>query len=151
MYLVVPLQPEVGLFGPVDTFLAPVIEYVLLVLVLANMGARAAEYSQHRRQASEGADAITRHPARVTTTMLLIVLSFYLATVSYEAGIVTSTLVVGMAITDLFEFESRKVEARRDIPLEQPKGAIAASVFVLLYVAYNALFFLVADLWNAVV
>jgi hypothetical protein len=151
MYLVVPLQPEVGLFGPVDTFLAPVLEYVLLVLVLANMGARAAEYSQHRRQAREGADAITRHPARVATTMLLIVLSFYLATVSYEAGLVTSTLVVGLAITDLFEFESRKVEARRDIPLEQPKGAIAASVFVLLYVAYNALFFLVADLWNAVV
>jgi hypothetical protein len=151
MYLVVPLQPEVGLFGPVDTFLAPVLEYLLLVLVLANMGARAAEYSQHRRQAREGADAITRHPARVATTMLLMVLSFYLATVSYEAGMVTSTLVVGMAITDLFEFESRKVEARRDIPLEQPKGAIAASVFVLLYVAYNALFFLVADLWSAVV
>ncbi len=151
MYPPVPLQPEVGLFGPVDTLLAPYIDYLLLVVVIANMGARAAEYSQHRRQAREGADAITRHPARVATTLVLVVLAFYLATVSYEAGIVTSTLVVGLAITDLFEFESRKVEARRDIPIEQPKGAIAASVFVLLYVAYNALFFLVADLWSAVV
>jgi hypothetical protein len=150
--LVVGQAPSVPVFGPVDTLLGPYIEYVLLVLVLVNLGARAAEYSRHVRQAEEdGAEAITRHPLRVATNFLLVVGAFYLATVEYHAGMVFSVLVVGMVIADLFELESRKVEARRDIDIERPKGAIAASLFTLAYISYTTLFFVVAPVWDAIV
>ncbi len=48
-------------------------------------------------------------------------------TLHHHGGMVLSVLVLGAVITDFFEFESRKVEARRDIPLERPKGAIVAA------------------------
>jgi len=64
---------------------------------------------------------------------------------------VLSVLVVGMVIADLFEFEARRVEARREIAIDRPKGSIVASLFVLAYVAYISLFFLVAPVWDAVV
>lgn len=153
----VPLQPtleppEVTIIPVVDQFVAPYLPYILLVLVLLNLVARAREYGQHRDQADEGgADALTRNTVRLATNVLLVVGAAYYATVSYEAGIVLSVLVIGMVISDLFEFEARKVEARREIPIERPNGAIAASVLVLLYVAYNSLFFLVAPLWEVVV
>jgi len=53
---------------------------------------------------------------------------------------VMSVLVVGMVITDFFEFESRKVEARRDLPLDRPKAAIGAWVLALLYVLFQVAF-----------
>ncbi|MFC6836250.1 DUF7313 family protein [Halomarina ordinaria] len=146
------MQSSVSLFGPVDTILGPYIEYVLLVLVLVNMVARAAEYRSHVKQARDGGvDAIGRNPVRVATNFLLLVGGFYFLTVEYHAGFVFSVLVVGMVITDVFEFESRLVEARRDIGIERPKGSIAASVLVLLYAAYTSLFFLIADYWGAVI
>jgi hypothetical protein len=43
------------------------------------------------------------------------------------------------------------VEARRQIEVERPKGAIAASMLALLYIAYQTLFFVIAPVWNAVV
>jgi len=145
-------QTSVPIFGPVDTLLAPYLEYVLLVLVLVNLGARAVEYGQHVRQARDGgADAIARNAVRVATNFLLAVGAFYLATFEYHAGMVLSVLVVGMVIADLFEFEARRVEARREIAIDRPKGSIVASLFVLAYVAYISLFFLVAPVWDAVV
>jgi hypothetical protein len=140
------------IFGPLDTVLAGSMVYVLLGLVVVNMATRAWEHRTHRQQyESGGSDAISRHPARVATTVLLILGSFYYMTLHYHAGMVTSVLVLGLFITDFFEFESRKVEARRDIDLDPPKAAIGASVLVLLYVAYNGLFFLVSDYWAAIV
>lgn len=144
-------EPFVSLFGPVDAVLSPYIAYVLLGLMILNLVGRAAEYEQHVRQAREGAENITRHPLRVGTNFLLIVGSFYYLTVHHHAGMVTSVLVLGVFITDLFEFESRKVEARREIDLERPKGAIAASLLALTYIAYQTLFFIIEPLWNAVV
>jgi hypothetical protein len=144
--------PSVSLFGPIDALLAPYLEYVLLVLVILNLVGRAVEYNQHVRQAEEGgADAIARNPLRVGTNFLLVVGAFYYATVEYHAGFVLSVLVVGMFITDMFEFESRKVEARQNLPIERPKGAIAASLFVFLYAAYQSVFFVIAPIWNAIV
>ena len=142
----------VSLFGPIDTLLASVIEYVLLGLLVVNMAVRGWEYSQHVSQAEEGgADAIERNAARVATNFLLIVGSFYYLTVHHHGGLVFSVLVLGLFLTDLFEFEARKVEARRGIEIEAPKGAIAASFLALLYIAYQSVFFLVAPFWNAVV
>lgn len=146
------MEPSVPIFGPIDTLLAPYIAYILLVLVVVNMASRAMEHNQHVRQANDGsAEDITRNPIRVATNVALVLGGFYYATVHYHAGVVFSMLVVGLFITDLFEIESRRVEARREIEIERPKGAITASVLVLLYIAYQTLFFLIAPYWNAVV
>jgi ABC-type transport system involved in cytochrome c biogenesis permease subunit len=145
------MEPSVTLFGPVDTLVGPYIEYIILVLVLANIGARALEYSQHVSQAEEGDEAITRGAPRVATNALLVVTSFYYMTLHAHAGMVMSVLVLGMVITDVFEFESRKVEARQGWDLDRPMGAIGASVLVFLYAAFQSLFFLVAPIWDAIV
>jgi hypothetical protein len=142
---------EPVLFGPVDNLLAPVIEWVVLALVLANFATRAIAHRTHVQQAQEGADAISRHPAHQAVTILLLIVSFYFATVDYNGGIVLSTLVVGMVLTDFFEFESRRVEARTDREIERPKGSLVASLLVAVYAGYQSLFFLIEPLWGAVV
>lgn len=145
------MAPSVTLFGPLDTVVGPYVEYVLLALIVVNMAARAVEYRAHVRQAREGPEAIARNPVRVATNALLVVTAFYYATLHPHGGVVASVLVLGLVITDIFELESRKVEARREIDLDRPKGAIAASVLVLLYAAYQSLFFLLGPVWSAVV
>lgn len=131
------MDPSVTLFGPVDTFLAPVLIYLLLVLAVLNMAGRAIEYKQLKRQAEAGADALARHPLRVGTNFLLVVGGFYLLTVERHAGIIISLFAVTLVLADLFEFESRKVEVRQDWDLESPKGSIGASVIMLLYIVYQ--------------
>jgi uncharacterized membrane protein len=144
------------LFGPVDAILGgdhhPAILYVLIVLAVANVITRAIAHRSHVKQArEEGVDAISQLPAHVATSILLILGSYYLATVKLHAGIVLSVLVVGMFITDFFELEARRVEARNDRSLNRPNGAIAASVLVVLYAGYSSLFFVIAPVWNAIV
>jgi hypothetical protein len=139
------------LFGPIDDLLAPVIEWVVLALVVANLVTRAIAHRTHVRQAREGAEAISRHPAHQAVTVLLVVASFYFATVDYNGGMVLSTLVLGMVITDFFEFEARKVEARTNEEIGRPKGSLAASLLVAAYAGYLSLFFLIEPLWQAVV
>lgn len=145
------MAPSVTLFGPLDTYVGPYVEYVLLALIVVNMAARAVEYRGHVRQAAEGPEAIGRNPVRVATNALLVVTAFYYATLHVHGGVVASVLVLGLVITDVFELEARKVEARREIDLERPKGALVASVLVLLYAAYQSLFFLLEPVWSAVV
>ena len=145
------MDPSVTLFGPVDTYLAPVIGYVMLVLIVLNTVGRGVEYSRITSQAEEGVEAISRHPLRVATNFLLVVGGFYYLTVERHAGMIVSLLVVGLFLTDFFEFESRKVEARQGWDVERPWGAIGASAVALLYIAYQALFFLVRPYWSAVV
>jgi len=142
---------EPALFGPIDALLAPVIEWLVLALVVANLVTRQVAHRSHVRQAEDGAEAVSRHPAHQAVTALLVLASFYLATVSYQAGMVLSTLVLGMVLTDFFEFESRKVEARTDKEIERPKGSIVASLLVAAYAGYLTLFFLIEPLWSAVV
>ena len=142
---------EPALFGPIDDLLAPVIEWVVLALVVANVATRAIAHRTHVRQADDGDEAISRHPAHQAVTVLLMLASFYFATVDYHGGMVLSTLVLGMLITDFFEFEARKVEARENRPIERPKGSLVASLLVAAYVGYQTLFFVVEPLWRAVV
>lgn len=146
------MAPFVSLFGPIDAILAPYVEYVLLVLLLVNMAARILEYNQHREQAEDGDwKALSRHPLRVGTNLLLVVGTFYYLTLHHHAGLVFSTLILGLFIADLFEFESRQVEVRQGFDLDRPKGAIAASVLALLYILFHTLFFLVKPVWNQVI
>jgi len=145
------MQPSVSIFGPLDA-IAPFAEYVVLALVLVNMATRA---FAHRRQVSQyesgGAEAVSRHPLHVASNVALVLGAFYYTTLHQHTGIVLSTLVVGLFITDFFEFESRLVEARQDMPIERPKGALAASVLVLLYAGYLALFWVIAGPFEAIV
>ena len=145
------MQP-LALFGPVDTILQPIIEYVVLALVLVNMATRFMAHRENVRAArEEGAEAVSRSTVHEITTVLLVLASFYLLTVHHHAGIVLSSLVLGLFITDFFEFEARKVEAIEERPLDRPKAALAASVLVLLYAAYLSVFFIIQPLWNSVV
>jgi hypothetical protein len=143
--------PSVTFFGPLDTVLGPYMGYVVLALAVVNIATRALAHRRHVAQVDDGADELSRHPAHVASNVLLVLASFYYLTLNHHSGVVAATLIVGLFITDFFEFEARKVEARRGIDLERPKGAIAASVLVLMYVAYITLFFIVKPIWSAIV
>ncbi|MFC5970284.1 hypothetical protein ACFPYI_02980 [Halomarina salina] len=141
-----------SLFGVVDAVLRPYVALLILVLVLVNMVARALEYRSIVSDARDGGiDSVSRSGLRVATNFLLVVLSFYYATVHFHAGTVLSILVVGMVITDLFEFESRLVEIRQEFSIDRPNAAIAASVLVLMYISYLTLFQFVKPFWSQVV
>jgi ABC-type xylose transport system permease subunit len=139
-----------SLLGPVDA-LRPYVEYVVLALVLLNMVTRLIAHRTHRRQAQRGAEAVTRHPAHVLSGILLVLGAFYYTTVHHHAGMVLAMLALGVIITDFFEFEARKVEARSERTLERPKAALAASVLVLGYALFQSLFFIVEPIFSSII
>jgi len=153
------MQPSVTLFGPLDAIMgntapggALVIEYVLLALVVVNLLTRQLAHRKHNAQYEEGgSEAISRHPIHVASNIVLLLTSFYYMTLHHHGGLVMSVLVLGVLITDFFEFESRKVEARRDLDLERPKGSLVAVALVLLYAAYQSLFWVIEGPWSAIV
>lgn len=146
------MEPSVTIFGPLDTIVGPYIEWVLLVLAAANLATRALAHNRHVDQAEDGgAENISRFVPHQAVNVVLVLAAFYYATLHAHGGIVASVLVIGVFLSDFFEFEARKVEARRDIPLERPKSGIAASLLLLLYAAYQSLFFLIEPFWSAVV
>lgn len=142
---------EPALFGPLDAVLAPVIEFVLLVLVVANMGTRLVAFRSHVRQAEAGADSLTRHRLHQASNVVLVLATFYYLTLHHHSGIVLSVIVLGTVIADFFEFEGRQVELRQDWPLERPKAAILGSLLALAYAAFLSLFFLVKPYWELIV
>ncbi len=143
----------VTFFGPLDTVVGPYIEEILLVLVVSNMLTRKLANDSYREQAEAGADAdeLSRHPLHVFSMWGLVLGSLYYTTLHHHAGMVMSALVLGLFITDFFEFESRKVEVSEGHAFERPKAAMVASLFVFMYAGYQSVFFLVAPVWNAVV
>ncbi|QIO22441.1 hypothetical protein [Haloarcula sp. JP-L23] len=153
------MQPSVTLFGPLDTIMGTtgpggvlLVEYVLLALVVANFGTRMLAHRRYTAQYDDGgAEAISRHPVHVVSNVLLVVTSFYYLTLAHHGGMVLSVLVLGVVITDFFEFESRKVEARRDLTLERPKGALVAAMVAFLYAGYQSLFWVIKGPWSAIV
>jgi hypothetical protein len=129
-----------------------VLPYVALALVLANMVTRKLAHRTHVRQAEEGGDeAIGHYLPHAAVSLLLLLTSFAYLVVAPHAGMVLSVLVAGMVLADFFELEARQVEARNDMTIESPKSALVASVLVLLYAAYQALFFIVQPYWTQVV
>lgn len=127
---------EPALFGPIDAVLAPIIGYLVFLLVVTNLITR---YLAHRQQISAAADdpsAVSRHSLHEASNVLLILASFYYLTLHHHSGIVLSVLVLGVVITDIFEFEARQVEARNEYDFEPPKGAILISILVFMYAAY---------------
>ncbi|WP_115863698.1 DUF7313 family protein [Halorussus litoreus] len=146
------MQP-LSMFGPVDTYLAPIIEYVVLALVLANMGTRWWAYRDYRQQARDDdhEEALDRNWLHEISNVVLVLASFFLLTIHHHAGMVLSSLVIGLFLTDFFEFEAREVELRNEERLSSPKGAITASFVVVLYAGYLSLFFVIEPYWSAIV
>lgn len=139
------------MFGPLD-LLYPYVEFVLLGLVILNAVTRRLSHSRHVDQAeAEGAGAVERYAPHTASNALLLLGAFYYTTVSFQAGFLLTVMVIGVVVTDVFEFEARLVEARKEVPLEAPKGAMAAWTVAAIYVAYRSLFFVVQPLWDAVV
>lgn len=146
------VDPSVTFFGPLDTLVGPYIEYVLLVLAVASMVTRQIQHKANAEQASSGDDTeLSRHPLHTAAMVALVVASFYYTTLHHHGGIVLSTLVLGAFISDVFEFEARRVEVREGHEFERPKGAIVASVLVLLYAGYQSVFTFIEPIWSAVV
>lgn len=128
------------------------IPYAALVLVLANMVTRKLAHRTYVQQAKQGGDgAISRYVPHSIATIALVLVSFAYLVVAPHGGMVLSVLVLGMVLADFFEFEARQVEARNDMTIESPKSSLVASVLVLLYAAYQSLFFLVQPFWTQIV
>lgn len=145
------MQP-LSLLGPIDV-LEGVAGFVVLVLLLVNMGTRWFAFRKYGKQATEDDDreTIDRWLPHDVTNVLLVLSAFYYLTLHHHGGIVLSTLVLGLVITDIFEVEARAVEMRRGVPADKPKAAVAASVLALLYIAYLTLFSLVKPFWTAII
>ncbi|WP_340100770.1 DUF7313 family protein [Salinibaculum salinum] len=150
---------RVNFFGPVDSIFGVeigiadvlVIEALLLALVVLNFVTRKIAHDRHVAQADDGAEAVSRFVPHEAINVVLLVGAFYYMTVSYHPGFVLSSLVIGLVLTDFFEFEARKAEARRGVSLERPKGALAAATIVLAYAAYQTLFFLIEGPVGAII
>lgn len=144
-------MPATEMFGPLDVVLYEYAEWVLLAVVLVNGATR---FLAHRRNVGQyredGAEGITRFLPHVIANVLLVLAAFYYATVSYVAGVLVAVLAIGVVISDVFEFEARLVEARKEESLDRPKGALAAWSVVTFYVAYRSLFFVVEPIWHSI-
>ena len=142
-----------GPLGAIDSFVggAGTVEYFLLGLLLVNVVTRLLAHLRHVSEAREEVDSLSRHPLHVASSVALVLTVFYYTTLDQHGGIVATTLIVGLFITDFFEFEARNAELRRGVELDAPKGAIGASVLALLYVGYLSLFQFVAPFWAAIV
>jgi len=144
-----PLQFVVPV-GALDA-LEPYIAHVVLALVVVNMLTRIRAHSVQQSQVDDGADELSRYLPHSLTTIALVLASFVFLLVEPHGGMVMSVLVVGLFLTDFFEFESRQVEARNDMTFERPKGAVAASLLALLYAGYQSLFIFIEPVWNLLV
>lgn len=132
------------MFGPLDSLLTAklmgveLIKYLLVVLAIGNMGTRFMAYRSDVEAADdEDVEAPSWNPVHAASTILLVLATFYYATFEPHGGVVLTMLVLGMFITDFFEYEVRAVDMRKGQALRRPKGALFASLFVLGYATYQ--------------
>ncbi|EMA69731.1 hypothetical protein C461_02351 [Halorubrum aidingense JCM 13560] len=125
----------------------PVLPYAILVMTVANLVTRHVAHKQHVEQGADG-DSVDAYDPHAFTNIGLLLLSFLFLLHAPVSGTILSILVITMLIADLFELEARNVEARNDMTIESPKSSIVASLVVLVFAAYYALFFLVSGVWN---
>jgi hypothetical protein len=124
-----------------------------MALVVVNLITRLLAHRNHVQQAAAGDDdeELSRYLPHELTNVSLLVASFAFMVVEPHGGMVMSALVLGLFLTDFFEYEARRVEARNDMEIERPKSALVASMLVVLYAGFQSLFFLIQPIWNAVV
>lgn len=131
-----PLQFLVPL-GWIET-IGPIVPIAILVLVIANIGARILE---NRKQAwqVENDEPLTRHPLNTFTTMGIVVLGLLFTVYKPISGMIMMIPITGLFIADVFEFEGRRLEADNDLSFEWPKATLAATGLTLIYAMYYAL------------
>jgi hypothetical protein len=125
----------------------PVLPYAILTMAVANLATRHLAHRRHVEQGSKG-DSVEPYTPHAFTNVGLVLLGFLFVLDAPVSGVIISMFVITMLIADLFELEARNVEARNDMPIEAPKSSIVASLFVLVFASYYALWFLVAGLWD---
>jgi hypothetical protein len=130
---------------------ADILPHVVLVFVLITMATRLLAHRRHEQAVAEGIESLSRFYPHWLLMGTLTLISFGYLIVSPHDGTITSMFVLATFIADFFEFEARNVEARNGLELERPKGALAATTFLLLYAAYQSVFFLIAPYWAAIV
>lgn len=131
----------------------PYIAHIVLALAIVNMITRIVAHSRHVNEAeeSDADENIVRWTPHVLSTVALVLASFAFLVIHPHGGTVTTLFAITVFLADFFEFEARRVEARNNLPIERPKSAIVASVFLLLYAGYQSVFFLIKPFWNMVV
>lgn len=136
LQFLVPLEwvNEIGEFVPI----------VILLIVVANMLTRYLSHKRHVRWAEESDDdeKLRRYRPHVATNFLLVFATFLFMLYRPVSGLIFAFPVVALFISDFFEFEARRVEARNGMPIELPKSALATSAVVLVYALYYGLQFL---------
>ncbi|KDS90229.1 hypothetical protein FK85_18685 [Halorubrum saccharovorum] len=125
----------------------PMLPYAILVMAVANLATRHIAHRHHVEQGDDG-DSVDPYTPHAFTNIGLLLLTLLFVLAAPVSGTILAVIVITMLIADLFELEARNVEARNDMPIEAPKSSIAASLVLMVFVAYYSLFFLVSGIWN---
>lgn len=125
----------------------PMLPYAILVMSVANLATRHIAHRRHVEQGNSG-DSVEPYTPHAFTNIGLLLLTFLFVLDAPISGVILAVIVITMLIADLFELEARNVEARNDMQIEAPKSSIAASVVLMVFVAYYSLFFLVSGIWD---
>lgn len=147
------MQP-LSLFGPVDAVLEPIIGYLVLVLLLVNVATRLYAHRQAvevSRDPEADEDDVSHPLIHVAANLLLLLATFYYLTFHHHSGIVLSTLVVGLFLTEYFEFDAELVQVREGRDVESPKASLTAAFVTFLYIAYLTMFVYIKPFWNEIV
>ncbi|MFC7042037.1 DUF7313 family protein [Halonotius sp. GCM10025705] len=143
-----PLQFLVPL-GWIET-VGPMLPIAILTLAVGNIVTRLMSHRTQKQQVEQtGDDGLSRYPPHVFTTTGLVILGLLFTVYRPTSGMILMLPVIGVFITDFFEYESRAVEARNDMTFERPKAGFAISLLVLVYAAYYALPFLYQPVLDA--
>ena len=134
--------------GWIET-IGPLLPVAILTLVVVNLITRLLSHRKHKQQVAADSEELDRYPPHVFTTTGVVVLGLLFTIYRPTSGMILMVPVIGLFITDFFEYESREVEARNDMTFEQPKAGIAVSLLVLVYAAYYALPFLYEPVLDA--
>ena len=139
---------------PLDALeaLAPVLPFVVLGFVVLNILTRLLQHRKHAAQADDSDDAVQRWLPHTLTTLGMVFASFLFMIVAPHGGMVMSALALSVFVSDFFEYEARRVEARsKSKELGRPTTAIGSAVFALLYASYQGFFYLIEPLWNSII
>jgi hypothetical protein len=142
-----PLQFLVPL-GWIET-VGPLLPIAILTLAVGNIITRLLSHRKHKQQVEDGEEGLDRYAPHEFTTTGLVILGLLFTIHRPTSGMILMLPLIGLFITDFFEFESREVEARNDLEFERPKAGIAISLLVLVYAAYYGLPFLYQPVLDA--
>lgn len=138
--------------GAIDGAFAAAIPFIVFALALVSLVTRLLAHRTHVSQADEhGAEGITRSTPHELVSFGLVLATFYYVLVDLHFGVALAGFALAAFLADFFEFESRLVEARTDRPLEAPKAAIGATLFVAAYAGFAGLVSLFGAFWTPVI